>query len=132
MNIVQRMINEDPALESFLAHCHRHRYPAKTDIVFPGDPADTLYYIIEGSLTVIMEDEEGHEIILTYLNAGEFMGEMGVFLDVDNRGVLIRTRTACQLAEISYAQLNRLFEGPLKGFQTPLLYSLGRQLADRL
>ena len=61
---------ENAFLDRFLTHCHRHRYPARTDIIHPGDPADTLYYIVEGSVSILMEDEEGHEIVLTYTNAG--------------------------------------------------------------
>ena len=45
----------DPAaMERFLGMCHRRRYPGKTAIIRPGDPANTLYYVIEGSLAVIL------------------------------------------------------------------------------
>jgi len=46
-------------LESFLTHCHRRRYPAKSTIIYAGDKSDSLYYIIKGSVTVLIEDEEG-------------------------------------------------------------------------
>jgi CRP/FNR family cyclic AMP-dependent transcriptional regulator len=43
----------DPAsMERFLALCHRRRYPGKTAIIRPGDPANTLHYVIDGSLAV--------------------------------------------------------------------------------
>ena len=49
----------DPAsMERFLALCHRRRYPGRTAIIRPGDPANTLYYVIEGSLAVSTEDEK--------------------------------------------------------------------------
>ena len=48
---------DNPMLQKYLSHCHVRRYPAKSDIIYPGDPADTLYYIVEGSVTVIIEDE---------------------------------------------------------------------------
>jgi len=123
---------ENAFLERFLAHCHRHRYPARTDIIHPGDPADTLYYIVEGSVSILMEDEEGHEIVLTYTNAGEFIGEVGVFTDVESRGVIVRTRSPCHLAEISYRHLRSLLSGPLASQETEIVYALGRQLALRL
>src|ERR1700739_2629475 len=48
----------DPAaMERFLGLCHRRRYPGKTAIIRPGDPANTLYYVIDGSLAVCTEDE---------------------------------------------------------------------------
>ena len=52
----------DPAsMGRFLDACHRRRYPGKTAIIRPGDPANTLYYVVEGSLAVCTEDEEGRE-----------------------------------------------------------------------
>ena len=61
----------DPAsMERFLALCHRRRYPNKTAIIRPGDPANTLYYVIDGSLAVCTEDEQGRELILAYINRG--------------------------------------------------------------
>lgn len=130
--MINRKLSHNPALERFLSYCHRHRYPSKTDIISPGDPADTLYYIIEGSVSVIMEDEDGHEVILTYLNSGQFIGELGMFTDVEDRGVLVRTRMPCVLAEISYQQLRQLCNGALVREETQILYALGRQLAQRL
>ena len=69
-------LTENLDLERFLSHCHRRRYPKKTRIISPGDPADTLYYIVEGSVVVNLEDEDGRELILSYLNTGEFLGEL--------------------------------------------------------
>ncbi|MBT5105678.1 MAG: cyclic nucleotide-binding domain-containing protein, partial [Porticoccaceae bacterium] len=66
--------------EEFLSHCHRRRYPAKSTIIYAGDQGDILYYIIKGSVTVMIEDDsDGKEIILAYLNPGDFFGEMGLF-----------------------------------------------------
>ena len=116
----------------FLAHCHLRRYPAKTEFIHPGDPADTLFYLVSGQVTVLIEDEDGREIILSYLNKGDFIGEMGMFMPSPTRSVMVRTRTACELAEISYAKLEQLFLTDLRAHATPLLYAIGRQLTERL
>src|SRR5690625_1011291 len=63
-------------VEAFLAHCHRRRYPAKSTIIYAGDKSDSLYYIVRGSVTVLIEDDEGKEMIVAYLNDGDFFGEM--------------------------------------------------------
>ncbi len=120
------------ALTGFLAACHRRRYPSKTPIIRPGDDARTLYYVIEGSLSVMSEDDEGHELILAYLNPGDFIGEMGLFMDSDRREVLVRTRTSCELAEISYERLFALFEGGLSHEAQEVLLAIGAQLTQRL
>ena len=122
----------DAALHRFLSVCHRRRYPTKTAIFRPGDPAQTLYYIIDGSLSISSEDDEGRELILAYMNKGEFIGEMGLFVDSQKREVLVRSRTACELAEISYERLFNLFEGPLKDDAPRILFQIGSQLSRRL
>ena len=95
------------------AICHRRRYPARTDVFRPGDPANTLYYVISGSLSIITEEPDGRELVLGYINQGEFIGEMGLFFKTDKREVVLRTRTPCELAEISYERLHELFSGAL-------------------
>jgi len=71
-------------LDNFLSHCHRKRYPSRATIIYEGDKCDTLYYIIKGSVSVILEDDEGKEVVIAYLNPGDFFGEMGLF--EKNRG----------------------------------------------
>ncbi|MES9843805.1 MAG: cAMP-activated global transcriptional regulator CRP [Candidatus Sedimenticola sp. PURPLELP] len=132
MTIIKPPVEEPGFLQPFLSHCHRRRYPGKTDIIHPGDPADILYYIVDGSVTIIIEDDEGKEIILTYLNKGDFIGEMGLFTPQANRSVLVRTRSECMLAEISYSRLEQLFESDLKSHMRELLYAIGSQLTQRL
>jgi len=119
-------------LTPFLAHCHVRQYPARRELMKPDDPADTLYYLVAGQLTVSLEDSEGHEIIITYLNKGDFLGEMGLFIPQPTRSVFIRTRSACELAGISYAKLEQLLETELAPHAKEFLYAIGRQLSTRL
>lgn len=123
---------EGKDMERFLSFCHRRRYPNKTLIIRPGDAAHILYYIIDGSLTVSSEDEQGRELILAYLNQGEFIGEMGLFVDVPRREVMVRTRNTCNLAEISYERLFQVLEGPLKEECPKILFAIGAQLTNRV
>ena len=119
-------------IERFLAHCHRRRYPARADVFRPGDPAGTLYYVVSGSVSIITEEEDDRELVLGYFGAGEFVGEMGLFIESDRREVILRTRTQCELAEISYERLHQLFSGTLVADAPRLLYSIGSQLSRRL
>jgi CRP/FNR family transcriptional regulator, cyclic AMP receptor protein len=119
-------------VERFLQLCHRRRYPSKSPIIRPGDVANTLYYIIEGSLAVTTEDEDGRELILAYINEGDFIGEMGLFMETERREVLVRARTPCELAEISYERLFQLFEGPLKEECPRILFAIASQLTKRV
>ena len=115
------------SLERFLEHCHRRHYPAKSVIIYAGDKPDVLYYIIDGSVSVLIEDEDGHEIVLAYLNKGDFFGEMGLFSDDPNRSAWVRTRTACEVAEISYNKFRQLYnEHP------DIMFAMASQMASRL
>ena len=74
------MLLDQTSMDRFLGQCHRRRYPSKTAIIRPGDSANILYFIIEGSKTVTTKNEKGRELILAYINRGEFIGEMGLFV----------------------------------------------------
>lgn len=119
-------------MNRFLDHCHRRRYSSRTDVFRPGAPANSLYYVVSGSLSVISEEADGRELILGYVNAGEFIGEMGLFFAADARAVVVRTRVACELAEINYERLLQLFSGPLQAECPRILYAIGLQLSKRL
>jgi CRP/FNR family cyclic AMP-dependent transcriptional regulator len=115
------------SVDRFLAHCHRRKYPAKTLIIYEGDPPDVLYYLIKGSVTVFIEEEDGREIVLAYLNPGDFFGEMGLFDETAGRSAWVRTRTACEIAEISYPRFRQVVD------QEPvILFALATQMALRL
>ena len=119
-------------MSRFLDHCHRRRYSSRTDVFRPGAPASSLYYVVSGSLSVISEEADGRELVLGYVNAGEFIGEMGLFFAADSRAVVVRTRVACELAEINYERLLQLFAGPLQAECPRILYAIGLQLSKRL
>ncbi len=120
------------ALTRFLQCCHKKKYPTKTAIIRPGDAGECLYYIIEGSLSVNMEDNDNHEIVLAYLNKGEFIGEIGVFKGAEIREVSVKSRTQCTLAKISYTRLHQLLRTELLEYASDLLFILGNHLATRL
>ena len=69
----------DSTISWFISQCHIHKYPAKSSIMHAGEKAETLYYIVKGSVVVLIKDAEGREMILTYLNQGDFIGEVGLF-----------------------------------------------------
>ena len=123
---------DQATIDKFLAHCHRRRYPSRADVFRPGDPAGTMYYVVSGSLSVISEEEDGRELVLGYINAGEFIGETGIFIAAPQREVLLRSRAPSELAEIGYERLLALFAGPLADESPKILFAIGAQLTKRL
>ncbi len=128
MSQVAELVGET-TIQRFLSHCHRRRFGSKHTIIRAGDKPDTLYYIVSGSVSVLIEDPNGREIILAYLNQGDFFGEMGLFQDQEhaNRSAWVRARTGCELALISYTNFRKLVhEDP------DILFQLASQMAIRL
>jgi CRP/FNR family transcriptional regulator, cyclic AMP receptor protein len=119
--------SENTHLEAFLAAAHRRKYPAQSTLIYAGDKSDSIYYIMKGSVTVLVEDESGREIIVAYLNKGDFFGEMPLFFDDSSRSAWVKAKTECEVAELSYAKFKELAEK-----HTELLYGVGRQMAERL
>ena len=92
-------------ISQFLEHCAIQTYSTKQLIIREGDPSNDLYYIINGSVTVVIEDTKGNEIVLAYLNPGEFFGEIGMFGDEHSRTASVRAKPKSEIASISYEKL---------------------------
>lgn len=117
----------DPTLEWFLSHCHIHKYPSKSTLIHAGEKAETLYYLIKGSVAVLVKDEDGKEMILTYLSQGDFFGEAGLFEEGQLRSAWIEAKSPCEIAEISYKKFRQLIQ-----VNPDILMHLSAQLARRL
>lgn len=117
-------------IDTFLEHCQKRRYANKSTIIYAGDQCESLYYILEGSVTILLEDDDGKEMVIAYLNKGDFFGEMGLFgstEDEPQRSACVRARSACEVAEISYDKFREL-----SATHPDILYALSNQMADRL
>jgi CRP/FNR family cyclic AMP-dependent transcriptional regulator len=116
-----------PNLDQFLAHCNRRKYPAKSTIIYAGDESDALYYILKGSVTVMIEDDDGREMIMAYLNEGDFFGEMGLFENDPSRSAWVKAKTECEVAEVSYGKFKQLARE-----DADILFAVSAQIAGRL
>ncbi len=128
MSVVQpRTVSGEEPIQKFLEHCHRKQFAAKSTIIRQGDPSHDLFYIVKGSVTVLLEDDDGRELVLAYLNPGDFFGEIGLFNEHVNRSALVRAKTACEVATISYERLKSM-----STVFPDLLFAISSQLANRL
>ncbi len=124
---LDQTFDRQAVISRFLEHCHRRAFPAKTVIINAGDYSDELYYLVKGSVSVLIEDDDGHEIVLAYLNEGDFFGEIGMFDEKRERSAWVRARTQCEVAQISYDRLRSLSTD-----LPEVLYAMLAQLALRL
>lgn len=133
MTVLAQAFSRQQALEYLLGYCHVKNYPAKSTILRAGDHNNTLFFILEGSVSVGTEDEEeGRELIYAYLNKGEFIGEVGIFNTTEVITVNIKTRCPCKLAEISHSRLKQILQHELAEYAPDILFAIGKQLAGRL
>lgn len=115
-------------MDDFLSHCHRRRYPARSTLIYAGEESNTLFFLIKGSVSVIIEDEDGREMVMAYLNEGDFFGEMGLFDEHHQaRTAWVKAKSECDVAEISYVKFRELAQQ-----DTRLTFHIFRQMAQRL
>ena len=117
-----------PNAEAFLEHCERVSMKSRAIVFRQGEPSQELYLILDGSVSVIVDDIEDpeQEMVVSYLNPGEFFGEMGLFGEEHLTANLV-TRTPCEFGRISYEKFHTIRQ------QYPdVLYALTTQIGQRL
>lgn len=113
-------------MTEFLTSAHKRRFPRGSTIIYAGEESDSIYYITKGSVTVLIEDDSGREIIVAYLNEGDFFGEMGMFGE-GTRSAWVKAKTECEVAELGYQKFVEISQR-----DSGMLFELATQLADRL
>lgn len=74
-------------------------YPKDTPVLHQMDPGDSMFIIADGKVKVSRYGEDGREIILTTLGAGDFFGEMAL-LDSEPRSADVTTKLPSVLLSI--------------------------------
>ena len=64
-------------------------------VIKQNDPGESLFLIIQGRVQVVMEEAEGQEVLLNYIEAGGAFGEMAL-IDDNPRSATIRTVEPCR------------------------------------
>jgi CRP/FNR family cyclic AMP-dependent transcriptional regulator len=128
--IKPQLTNAIPAIEHFLRHCQRQDHKAKSVIVEEGAISDSLFIILDGSVSVMVEDDKDkdHKMVVSYLNTGDFFGEMSLFAEADEyRSAAIVARTQSEVAEISYEKFHQI-----RGQFPDILFAIAKQMSARL
>jgi len=116
-----------PEIETLLVAARRRQYAAKHMIVNDGEMPTEMYFVLRGSVAVLMTDQDGHELILSYLGPGEFFGELGLFNSGAKRSAYVRARTECEVAIVGYDRFRHAICG-----RPELLLEVTAQIARRL
>ncbi len=118
-------------LEKIAKVAERKRVERSASIVRAGDSTDSLYILLTGRAKVTNTDEEGKEIILAWLESGEFFGEMGL-IDGSPRSASVVAVEPCELLSLSKDEFQRCMRDNFQVAQK-LMQILVRRLreADR-
>ena len=115
------------SVKALRKRAHINSFPKRSTIIDAGSESKSLYLILKGSVSIILREDDDREIVVAYLNPGDFFGEMGLFEQNAHRTAEVRTRDVCEIAEISYENFNEI------STQHPdLSYAVFAQLVRRL
>ncbi|MCF9035034.1 cAMP-activated global transcriptional regulator CRP [Acinetobacter nectaris] len=96
------------SIKALLKTANINRYAKRKTLIEIGKESKSLYLILKGSVSVVLREDDEREIVIAYLNAGEFFGEMGLFDNSLHRTAEVRTREISEIAEISYEHFRNL------------------------
>ena len=117
-----------PNVERFLDHCMIRKFRPRSILVEAGEPSESFFFVIDGTLAVSIKSEDNQDLILNYVNSGDFFGEMGLYKRVAKvRYATVQAKTECEVAEIGYDAFQNLKED-----FPDVLYHIGSQMAERL
>lgn len=114
------------AVEEFVGVAQMRSYAPRSNILNAGDEPCSLFYIIEGSVSVLIREGK-REMVLAYLNPGDFFGEMCLFPELNTRSAIVRSRTPVLVAEMDLANF--------RGFAArhpDIMFTIAGQIAMRL
>lgn len=88
----------------------RHEFHEKNVVIIDeGDHSNSAYLINSGKVKVFLSDEQGKEIVLSELEAGEYFGEMAL-IDKDERSAGVMTMEYTELTVISQKSFRKCLQ----------------------
>ncbi|HJV28725.1 MAG TPA: cyclic nucleotide-binding domain-containing protein [Aromatoleum sp.] len=115
--------------ETLVAVAHSavmRRIPRGQSVVHAGDRTDFVYFVLTGTLKVVVSDEDGREVILSILGQGELFGEMGMFGE-QPRSASVVAVTPADLVLIAKNDFRSIMQGNFE-----VAWRIMCNLADRL
>jgi CRP-like cAMP-binding protein len=111
------------ALAKKVRKCHL----SKDEILFnKGDEGNSLFAILSGKVKIFTQDNQGHEVALNHVGAGEIIGEMAL-LDYEPRSAGVVALEKTSALELSREDFMAILKG-----QPDLALSVIRNLSSRL
>lgn len=100
---------DTPVSEWLLPHMHLHKHKAGHTLFRKGDIADSIFYVALGRLR--LEEIDG------ILQAGDLLGEVGLFSPDKTRKLTVTCETDCELYRMNDEEVYQLYyQNPRLGF----------------
>lgn len=117
---------DEPQLQALAGVMRRRSFPVNTVLFRKGDPGGTMFLIVSGEVRIYLHDEQGNDITLRSLGAGQILGEYST-LDRKPRSASVSALTPLKTLALERADfLDLLREHPLVGIE------LMRGFAERI
>ena len=100
-------------------------FAAQSILINEGDTTDSLYIVLSGRVKVYASDDNGREVVMTELGAGEYLGELS--LDGARRSVSVKTLEPSTCCVVQGAEL-RAFVADYPDFAMHLTHKLMRMV----
>ena len=117
---------DDEELASVEASCTPRKYPKNSMVILEEEFGDIIFIILKGTVKITRVNDEGKEVILALLGAGEIFGEMAI-LDGEARSANALAQEDCELLAIQKSEFLNLLRRNFK-----ISFALMRELAKRL
>ena len=87
-------------LENASSVCKINNYPKGSMVILEEEYGDKLFIVKTGTVKITRVNDEGKEVILALLGAGDFFGEMAI-LDGNSRSANVLAQEKCELVTIN-------------------------------
>lgn len=120
-NLTDDQVQQVAAIGEIKSHA------AGTVVLYENDPAESMYVIFDGRARVIKHDEDGTEVEIARLEAGDFFGELAL-LDDGKRSATVTCATDCTLFVLTRTDFLDL----LSRSDTMMIYGFMKAMTQRV
>jgi CRP/FNR family cyclic AMP-dependent transcriptional regulator len=113
-------------LQDVAALAQVQKLDTDTTVFHEGDPADSIFVVVNGRVKIVTTSTDGKEFILSVLGAGQIFGEMGL-LEEAPRSASVSTITDVELLVIKHDDFDHLLKTS-PGISRKLMAILSRRL----
>lgn len=99
---------DETSLRELAPHGAARTFPRHAVVVNEGDETDSLYVLLSGRAKVFITGDDGREVVLSTIEAGDYFGEL--VLDGGPRSASVMTLEPCRLFVISHGDVEGLLE----------------------